>query len=383
VTDPHPEGAAAPDVDPPHVDSGSSPGSDPSSGNASRSRLWAAAVSFLVLALLVAIAAVLPVPYIVLSPGPTFNTIGEVDGVPLVEIEDTQTYPVTGNLDMTTIREFGEPRSTLSVFQALAAWVDPAQAVLPRELLYGDDESGEEVEQRNAALFSTSQSNAVAAAMTALGKPVIADLVVVAVYEDAPAYGKVNPGERILKVNGVPVTTPEEVVNGVRSGEIGSTVTLTVEREGTPVDVDLVTAANPDDPSVPYIGINAGYNFRAEFPIFFTLEDVGGPSAGMMFALAIVDKLTPEDLTGGGHVAGTGTVDPSGQVGPIGGIRQKLAAAAGAGATLFLMPVAHCEEAQGHIPDGLAVAPVATLQEAIAAIDAWREGRSLPTCPSA
>ena len=373
MTDPHPEIEPAPDAEPPA----------PTPHAGSRARLWAAAVAFLVLAVLIAVAAVLPVPYIVLSPGPTFNTIGEVDGVPLVEISDTTTYPVTGNLDMTTIREFGEPRSTLSVFQALQAWVDPDQAVLPRELLYQDNESGEDVDRRNAVLFSTSQSNAIAAAMTALGKTVIADLVVVAVYEGAPAYGKVNPGERILKVNGTPVTTPEEVVNGVRSGAIGSTVTLTVEREGTPIDVELVTEANPEDPSVPYIGITAGYNFRAEFPIEFTLEDVGGPSAGMMFALAIVDKLTPEDLTGGGHVAGTGTVDPSGQVGPIGGIRQKLAAAAGAGATLFLMPAAHCEEAQGHIPDGLTVTPVATVQEAMAALDAWRKGDSLPSCPSA
>ena len=160
-----------------------------------------------------------------------------------------------------------------------------------------------------------------------------------------------------------------------------STLVFTVLRDGEPTDVDVVSASNPDDQAVPYVGITVGVNYRAEFPIVFTLEDVGGPSAGMMFSLAIIDKLTPDDLTGGGHVAGTGTIDPAGQVGPIGGIRQKLAGARGSGATLFLMPKVHCEEADGHIPDGLAVVPVETLQDSLDALAAWRAGESLPTCP--
>lgn len=346
-------------------------------------RALIATLAGLVLVALIALAALLPVPFIVLSPGPTFNTIGDVDGVPLVEITDTTTYPVSGALDMTTIREEGEPRSPLTVFGALVAWVDPDRAVLPRELLYGDDETTEEVQQRNAVLFSTSQSNAVAAAMNTLGKPLIEDVVVTAVVEGTPAFGTLDAGERIVAIDGAPVRAPEDVVEAVRSKPIGAALAFTVVRDGEQVDVEVVSAEKPDDPAVPYVGITVGINYRAEFPIVFALDDIGGPSAGMMFALAIVDKLTPEDLTGGGHVAGTGTVDPSGQVGPIGGIRQKLAAAAGAGATLFLMPVAHCEESQGHVPEGLAVAPVATLTEAIDAIDAWREGRALPTCPAA
>jgi len=106
-------------------------------------------VSGLVLVVLLAIAALLPVPFIILSPGPTFNTIGEVDGVPMVQISETTTFPTTGALDMTTIREEGEPRSPLTVFGALAAWVDPNRAVLPRELLYGDDETTDEGARAN------------------------------------------------------------------------------------------------------------------------------------------------------------------------------------------------------------------------------------------
>lgn len=335
----------------------------------------------MLLALLV-VAGLLPVPYVVLSPGPTFNTIGDVNGVPLVEISETTTYPVTGNLDMTTIREEGEPRSPLTVYGALLAWVDPDRAVLPRELLYGEEETGEEVEQRNAVLFSTSQSNAVAAAMGALDKPVIEDVVITAVVEGTPAFGVLDAGELILRVDGREVTRPEDVVAAVRAKPVGSSLDFTVDREGREADVQVVSAPKPDEPDVPYVGITVGINYRAEFPITFTLEDIGGPSAGMMFALAIVDKLTPEDLTAGGHVAGTGTIDPAGRVGAIGGIRQKLAGAKGAGATLFLMPDVHCEEARGHIPDGLTVVPVSTLDAALDALAAWRAGGPLPACPA-
>lgn len=341
-----------------------------------------ASLAGLVLVALVALAALLPVPFIILSPGPTFNTIGDVDGIPLVQISDTTTYPVTGSLDMTTIREEGEPRSPLTVFGAMAAWIDPDRAVLPRELLYGDDETTEEVQQRNAVLFSTSQSNAVAAAMNALGKPLIEDVVVTAVIEGTPAFGVLDAGERIDAIDGTLVRNPEDVVEAVRSKPIGSTLAFTVDRDGEELDVDVVSAEKPDEAGVPYVGITVGVNYRAEFPIVFALEDIGGPSAGMMFALAIVDKLTPEDLTDGGHVAGTGTIDPAGAVGAIGGIRQKLAGARDAGATLFLMPEVHCEEAAGHVPDGLTVVPVSTLQDALDALAAWRAGKTPPACPA-
>jgi PDZ domain-containing protein len=283
---------------------------------------------------------------------------------------------------MTTIREEGEPRSPLTVFGALVAWIDPDRAVLPRELLYGDDETTEEVQQRNAVLFSTSQSNAVAAALTTLGEPLIEDVVVTAVVEGTPAFGVLDAGERIIAIDGAPVRVPEDVVEAVRSEPVGSTLAFTVARDGEEVDVDVVSAEKPDEAGVPYAGITVGVYYRAEFPIVFALDDIGGPSAGMMFALAIVDKLTPEDLTGGGHVAGTGTIDPSGTVGAIGGIRQKLAGARDAGATLFLMPEVHCEEAAGHVPEGLTLVPVTTLQGALDALAAWRAGETPLACPA-
>lgn len=332
--------------------------------------------------MLAAVAALLPVPFIVISPGPTFNTIGEVNGVPLVEITDTEVYPTDGHLDMTTIRESGAPRSPLTIYQALAAWVNPDQAVLPRELLYPDDITGEEVTQRNAVLFSTSQSHAIAAAMGALDRPVIAVPVVTAVVVGAPADGLLRAGEQIIAVDGEPVTTPAQVGDAIRAQPIGTSFAFTVLRDDEESTIEVVSAANPDDPAAPYVGITIGLLYSAEFPIEFTLTDVGGPSAGMMFALAIVDKLTPESLTGGDFVAGTGTISPAGEVGPIGGIRQKLAGARGAGATLFLMPRDHCEEAMGHMPDGLTVVPVTTLEESLEVLARWQAEESLPTCPT-
>ncbi len=330
---------------------------------------------------LLVIALALPVPYVRLSPGPTFDVIGAHDGTPVISITGATTYPTDGQLDMTTIYERGGPRTGLSLFEAIAAWANPTDAVVPRELLYPDDVSGEEVKQRQAMLFSNSESHAVAAALRHLDMPVKEQVVASLVYADSPAFGILEAGDRIVSVDGVATTTPEAVGDYVRSKPIGTTFTFEVDRAGTTTTHEVTSRENPDEAGRPFIGIGVGVDYQADFDISFTLEDVGGPSAGLMFATGLVDKLTPESLTGGGHVAGTGTIDPDGTVGPIGGIRQKLAGAAEAGAEFFLMPKDHCAEAAGHVPDGLAVAPVSTLDEAIAALDTWRAGGELPQCP--
>ncbi len=342
--------------------------------------------------LLLGAAFLLPVPFVKLAPGPTFNVIGSVDGSPVIQISGTQTYPATGSLDMTTVLESGGPRGGLTFVTAIASWMNPSDAVVPRELIFPDDVSGEDVQKRQALLFSTSESNAVAAAMNYLGKPVVTTTVVTAVYADSPADSVLLPKDEITSVNGEKVTQPQGVASAVRSQPIGTTFDIGIRRDGVEVDgvmkdnvdqtVTVASAANPDDPSVPYIGIGVGSFYAAEFPIDFTLEDVGGPSAGTMFATGIVDLLTPGDLTGGGHVAGTGTIEPDGTVGAIGGIRQKLAGAREAGATLFIMPKVHCAEAEGHFPDGLTVVPVETLTQGIEAIQAFTAGQPVASCPA-
>lgn len=355
-------------------------------------RGWMLIISGATTLVLMAVAFVLPVPFVKLAPGPTFNVIGQEDGQDVIRISGTQTYPVTGNLDMTTVLESGGPRGGLTFVDAIASWLDPADAVVPRELLFPDDVSGDDVRTRQAMLFSTSESNAVAAAMGYLDRPVITENVVTAVYGDTPSDGKLLPRDEIVSINGTEITEVEQVVEMVRAEPAGTHFEFVVRRDGVDVDgvmtddveetVVVTSADNPDNPGTPYIGIGVGEFYSAGFPIDFTLEDVGGPSAGLMFATGIVDKLSPEDLTAGQHIAGTGTIEPDGTVGPIGGIRQKLAGARSAGATFFLMPADHCTEATGHVPDGLTVAPVATLTEAIEAISAFTAGETVPACPT-
>jgi PDZ domain-containing protein len=345
------------------------------------SRARTATISVVALAALIGVAIALPVPYVKLAPGPTFNVIGDNDGQPFIRIEGTTTYPVSGNLDVTTVRESGGPRGGLTFVEAIGAWFSSADAVVPRELIYPDDVTREELRERQAALFSTSESDAVGAALTYLGIPVSTVVVAVGVVSDSPASEFFQPRDVIRSIDGEEVSVPRQVVEAVRGKPVGSAFTVDVTRQDEDVSFTVVSAPNPEDPSIPYIGVTAGTLFTPDFDIDFTLQNVGGPSAGLMFATGIVDKLTAEDLTAGGFVAGSGTIDPEGNVGPVGGIRQKLAGARSAGAELFVLPVGQCREAAGHVPDGLQVAAVTSLAEAVEAIRAWTAGRPVRECP--
>lgn len=342
---------------------------------------------------LVVVGSVVPVPFMVLSPGPTYNTIGEVDGEPVIVISGTTTYPTDGALDMTTVAERGGVSGGVNLGEAMLAWLQPDSSVVPRESIYGPDTTGAEVSARNNQMFALSQSDAIAAAMGELGIATEQAVVVTLVEGGSPADGIVRAGDEVVAVDGKPVQSPDDVVAAVRTHDVGDTVALTVRRADesgamATTDVEVVAGASPAgaadgsaDP-VAYLGIGVGTRHDAPFDIAFTLQDVGGPSAGMMFSLAIVDMLTEGPLTGGGHVAGTGTIDPEGEVGPIGGITHKLQGARDAGATLFLAPADNCAEVVGHVPDGLQVVSVRTLSEARAAVQAWADDPEapLPSC---
>lgn len=333
------------------------------------------------LAVLLVVALLLPVPFIRLAPGPTFNVIGELEGKPVIEIDGTTTYPTTGRMDMTTVLESGGPRGGLTFIGALSSWFNSSDAVIPRELIYPDDVSGEEVTAEQAALFNSSESNAIGAAMKYLQEPVTIQAIVSSVTANSPASGKLEPGDVIVSVNGQQVTDPAAVSTLVRAEPVGSSFRFMVERGGMEQEVTVTSAPSPLDSEIPYIGIGVGVIYQPDFQIAFNVGNVGGPSAGLLLSLGIVDKLTTANLTAGRVIAGTGTITPEGEVGPIGGIRQKLAGARSTGAELFLMPAAHCKEAAGHVPDGLTVTPVKTLTEAVTAIENWTAGKKVPACP--
>jgi PDZ domain-containing protein len=180
--------------------------------------------------------------------------------------------------------------------------------------------------------------------------------------------------DEITAVDGRRTPTSESVVEAVGRVDPGDAVRLDVVRDGKERRLDLTTRADPQDPSVPRIGVSLGT--RYDFPIDVSNnvgDQVGGPSAGTMFALAIYDQLTPGSLTGGRTIAGTGTLSPDGTVGPIGGVQQKIAGAAAAGATIFLVPKSNCEEATRGSDHGLRLVSVSSFKEAVADLEALAE----------
>jgi Lon-like protease len=326
-------------------------------------------------------AVLLPAPYVVESPGPTFNTIGQINEEPLISVEGRETYPTDGALDLTTVFVAGGPGQTVSIFDAFRAWADPSQAVTPRELVYPPDISESDVEEQNAEAMTSSQESAVAAALAHLEIPYEETLSVVGFAPESAAEGLLQEGDLLTRVGNEEIEALQPLKDALNAAG-GDSVNITVTRNGETV-VETVTPRRGDSGDYQ-LGVFLMSEFQFPFEVDIALNNVGGPSAGMMFALGIVDKLTDGQLTGGRHFAGTGTIDSAGAVGPIGGIRQKLAGARAAGAEVFLAPAANCGEVVGHVPEGLQVIRVETLADAVAAVRTLGEEHDddaeLPSC---
>ena len=325
-------------------------------------------------------AAVLPVPYVVESPGPTFNTLGTENTKPVISISGRETFPAKGNLDLTTVYVDGGPNGPVSVFEAFSAWLDGSKAVYPEELIFPTGVTKEESQQESAVAMATSQENAVAAALKGLDIPYGQKLEVADLSDGSASAGKLQKGDVFISVNGKPVTSLEVIQEELAAGK-GKPAVVVVSRDGQQVTETVTPARNPSGRYI--LGVLLQYRFTFPFDVKISLDKVGGPSAGMMFALGIMDTLTPGDLTGGKHIAGTGTISPDGVVGPIGGIAVKMHGARADGATMFLAPAANCAEVVGHIPDGLQVVKVENLDEAKSAVELAAKGADtsgLPAC---
>ncbi|MFZ3454710.1 PDZ domain-containing protein [Arthrobacter sp. 7Tela_A1] len=315
----------------------------------------------------------LPAPYVVESPGPTFNTIGEISSGPLITIEGEQTYATSGELDLTTVYVSGGPNGSVSMAEVLAAWLNPDDAVLPMDFVYPPGTTSGEIEEENTAAMASSQESAVAAALAELDIDFTQEISVAGIMEDAPAEGELETGDILLAVDGQPVTDVQSLREGLNETQ-GSPAVLTLRRGGEEKEVSITPELS--DTGAYQMGAFLSIDFTFPFDVAIALENVGGASAGMMFALGIIDKLTPGELTGGRHFAGTGTIDAAGKVGPIGGIEQKMVGAADSGAEFFLAPDANCGEVAGNIPDGLDVVSVSTLEEALDAVEVLAGGGS-------
>lgn len=340
--------------------------------------LTVASVLVLVLAV---IGSMMRVPYVALMPGPTSNTLGTNDkGQPLIRIDGRKTYPDQGHLNFTTVTYRGGPGGRIDLFTALRGWLDGDTAIVPEETIFPKNETPKEVDQENTRAMQDSQQNAEAAALHQLGIPVTTRVVVEGVQKGRPADGVLKPGDEITALDGAKVTSVSQVTGAMAKAKIGDTATLTYRRDGKEHKAALKTVADPSGKRA-VVGIVLSDQYKFPFKIDISIGDIGGPSAGLMFSLAIYDKLTPGPLTQGKFIAGTGTITPEGEVGPIGGIQQKMIAARQAGATVFLTPKDNCADALSARPDGLRLVRADTLHGSIQAIDALNTGKGdIPAC---
>lgn len=317
----------------------------------------------------------IPTGYVIERPGQSFNVMGDLDSVPVIDSTDTETYESETRFDVLTVSLLGNREATPSWLQILAAWVDPEQIVIPLDEVYPADVSTEQIKAESAAQMEVSQQDAIAAALTYLGYDVARSLYVSQVFEGSPASGKVVAADLISSVDGKPTLTIEELRAAIAASE-GREIELGVSRGETERTLKMTPELNGDT-WVVGIGVSYVYDFPVQLEL--QLGDVGGPSGGLMFTMGIIDKLTEGSIYGEIHIAGTGTITGDGSVGPIGGVKLKMLAASNSGADLFLGPRSNCSEIIGSEPSGLPVAVVDTLEEALEASEAFAKNQKVPT----
>ena len=346
--------------------------------------IWALTVALVALLVLT----LLPTSFVIQQPGPVFNTLGtttDAQGgeVPLIQVEGAPTFPAEGSLDLLTVQVVGNRERPPSWLELVSAWLDPSRAVVPIDEVVPAGQTQEQRNEQNTVLMTDSQQEATAAALIELGYDVEARVVVNGFTEDSPAEGILELGDVVRSANGTSVAFVDEL-RPIIQAAAGGPVELGIERAGAErTETVIPVGVEADGETVWMIGVSTLRTFDFPIDVTIQLDNVGGPSAGMMFALGIVDTLTPGDLTGGNAFAGTGTIDAKGTVGRIGGIRQKMHGALSAGADYFLAPRGNCGEVAGHVPGDLEVFAVETLDDALEVLGAVRDGgdlAALPTC---
>lgn len=316
----------------------------------------------------------LPVPYVAQVPGPTFNTLGDIDGEPIIVVEGREPNDVDGNLNLTTV---GVSRGGLSLVQAVRGWLDDEVAVVPEDVVYPPDQSEEETREANREAFLTSEQAAESVALGRLGYP--EKVVVKGFADDSPSEGLLEEGDAIEAVDGRPTPDLDALDEVLTSIPGGTEITVDYTRLGEPGSTSVVTnTATEREGSL--LGVSVLLQPFAPFDVDIQVEDVGGPSAGLMLTLGILDLVGDDDLTAGNVIAGTGTIDIDGNVGPIGGITLKMVTARDIGADLFLVPADNCTEALQVEDPGFPLARVATLDDALDALADFQAGRTPATC---
>jgi PDZ domain-containing protein len=321
-------------------------------------------------------------PYVIVEPGDPQNVLGKVEkgsDKRLIEITGVKTYSTKGKLNLTSIY-VSSPESKMFGIDVFSAWFDGERSVQPREVFFPKGVSSKEVDQQNTFDMLNSQEHAKVSALDFLGYKIPEKMIISAITKESPNYKILKNGDVITKLNGVPVTSAtgfKKLLSQLSSPKTSSDqMQLTVLRDSS--EKVFTVSTYKSTPQQKVLGLMIESKYQYPFTIKIRLKDVGGPSAGLMFSLGIVEKLRAENLTRGRNISGTGTIDAFGKVGPIGGIEEKLIGAARAGSKLFLAPALNCNDIK-HVPAGLQVVAVETLREAVAALES-KDLESLPAC---
>jgi len=322
-------------------------------------KLWRAAVVGLVLGGVGFGSFLVPIPFLFeYLPGPV-RDVSE-----LVNVSNARTYPSKGSLFLTTV----SVDTDVTLVEMLFAAVDKDKVVVLESQVTGGSSLNQLQEaQKREMEFSKEYARTVAIGAAGLGRPQGDGVRVVSVQEGAPADGVMEQGDVIIAVGTSRTATTCDVGAVVVASDIGENIDVTVERAGRKRRLILETAAAPGNPATPYLGImmeDINYRFEPDVRANFDTGRIAGPSAGLMLSLALYDRLTPLDLSSGRAIAGTGTISCDGEVGPIGGVEQKVAGAERKGAEVFLSPAANAGAARSSA-DRIEVVAVSSFQDAL------------------
>ena len=305
-------------------------------------------------------------PYDSIGPGSARDVSG------LVTVKGHPSYPPEGRIMYTTV----SVRERVNAFEALAGWLDPATDVVPEEKVRGQIPA-DEYRRLNVEAMADSKTTAQVVALRHLGFTDLgAGAEIQSVQEGLPASSLLKPHDVIVAVDGTPVSVAADAVAAIRAHKPGDIVRLGIVRaDAPPVDVSAPLAAGEE--GRPLLGVRMGDKVKLPFEITIESGRVIGPSAGLAYALEVLEVLTPGELTGGMSVAATGELRSDGVIGPIGGVAQKAVTVERAGAKVFLVPKEHLAEAEGAAGKGLQVHGVGSFAEALTVLGSLQGSNAL------
>mgnify|MGYP000882209187 CR=1 FL=1 len=336
---------------------------------------WTAVVAAGCAAACIGAAVLLPIPFVVWAPGTTADLLAAGEEPPVQVAQGVNIYPTSGRLLLASLTQTG-PDARVSLVEALYAYLVGSQEAVPRAAVYPSGADALEIAAAVATQTKTAQSNATAAALRSAGIKVDPVPLVEAVNSGGPAAGKLEVGDIVLGIRYASasavtnVQTAADASAAVASGKVGDQVIFTVLRGDAKRDATVTTQGSKSNPDLPVAGVSFAQGYRYDAQVVYKLDEgVGGNDIGLMLALALYDKVTPDALLENRVVAGTGSIDANGVVGRVSGVRERVVDAERAGASVFLVPAANCAEL-ADVHSTVRVVPVTTLAAAVDALGA-------------